>query len=353
MINHTTYVPVIKWKLGEYKALSELKDSTKDKIIPLIEIPRIGYDFENSSASKTIDEHLEKFIKRLKSKWPSRPCFIDTCHIHEEHMADGNSSTKYIFNNLKDFSGPFIPVVYISSNEDYIKDISITTHLIKKVCLRITPHDLDIDNLDNKIQTILDSLKCTQDDSFLVIDIKDNDLPIGIHSEILKRIPFANRWQMVVIIGGHYPKESIRAGTYDIPRKEWITYKKIYKVTSDEGVRIPSFGDYLVGTSDYPKEFDMRLIKPLAKVRYTHDDHWYVVVGKNVRLADGFRQYRNICNYIISKPFFDGKYFSKGDEYIETCAKGGSHGNLGTWVYVAMNRHMEKVVADIAKLAAT
>ncbi len=39
------YSPILKWKLGEYLALSRLNESVKNHIVPLIEIPKVGYDF--------------------------------------------------------------------------------------------------------------------------------------------------------------------------------------------------------------------------------------------------------------------------------------------------------------------
>ena len=47
MINHSTYIPILKWKQGEYQALSELTPEIKKNIVPLFEIPPIGFDFEN------------------------------------------------------------------------------------------------------------------------------------------------------------------------------------------------------------------------------------------------------------------------------------------------------------------
>lgn len=35
-ITHTDYVPILKWRQGEYQALWRLADATKDRTIPLI-----------------------------------------------------------------------------------------------------------------------------------------------------------------------------------------------------------------------------------------------------------------------------------------------------------------------------
>ncbi len=69
MFDDSHYVPILKWKRGEYQALLRLSEKAKDALTPLIEIPPVGWDFENSKLAKSIDEHLERFGQRLHQKW--------------------------------------------------------------------------------------------------------------------------------------------------------------------------------------------------------------------------------------------------------------------------------------------
>ena len=74
--NH--YVPCLRWKMGEYQAISRLKKEIKSKITPIIEIPEIGWDFEEKKEKKTIDEHLNDFVlKKIYRKWGPSLCFVD------------------------------------------------------------------------------------------------------------------------------------------------------------------------------------------------------------------------------------------------------------------------------------
>ena len=77
MFNHRHYVPVLKWKMGEYQALARLTDPAKDRLTPLLEIPPVGFDFETGRNKESADDHLGDFGKRLRSKWQSRRCFVD------------------------------------------------------------------------------------------------------------------------------------------------------------------------------------------------------------------------------------------------------------------------------------
>ncbi len=117
-------------------------------------------------------------------------------------------------------------------------------------------------------------------------------------------------------------------------------------------LRLPSFGDYAI---NHPKvlELDMRKVKPSATIRYTDENQWCIVKGKNVR-DYGFGQYRALSKKVLDSPYFCGKSFSWGDDYIQKCANGqGKTGNLMSWRRVGTNHHIEKVTRDIANFYAS
>ena len=59
--DHRHYIPCLRWKQGEYQAVSRLPDTTKRAFTPLIEVPELGWDFEKRKRKKTIDELLSDF----------------------------------------------------------------------------------------------------------------------------------------------------------------------------------------------------------------------------------------------------------------------------------------------------
>lgn len=65
----------------------------------------------------------------------------------------------------------------------------------------------------------------------------------------------------------------------------------------------------------------------------------------------GFAQYQDMCATLAARPYFSGARYSAGDAYIADCAAGRvTTGNLSTWVWVSTNRHLTKVVDDLARL---
>src|ERR1700761_9070713 len=72
------YIPVLKWRQGEYQALMRLDDAHRQRVVPLIEVTPPEWDFEEARDKKTIEQQLEPFARRLKAKWGSLPAFLDT-----------------------------------------------------------------------------------------------------------------------------------------------------------------------------------------------------------------------------------------------------------------------------------
>jgi len=91
MSSTARYMPILKWRQGEYQALLRLDDGVKDAILPLFVIPPVEYDFEDEKPKKTVQEHISPFALRYKTKWGKRLSLID---LHEslelELMDDGS-----------------------------------------------------------------------------------------------------------------------------------------------------------------------------------------------------------------------------------------------------------------------
>ena len=356
MFNHLHYVPILKWKLGEYQALSRLENTVKDRVTPLIEIPAVGYDFENSRTAKSLDDHLKDFGRRLKSKWPARLCFVDTKNIAaSERLADASHPLTRVLKLARAEGCMAIPVVSLSSDTDYRQAVATARLLDERgVALRIHLEDFDRPTLAADIDQCLQDVGAGFGSADLIVDLCDKHfLPVTAFVQTLltslQRLPSLNRWRSFTVAGSSYPKTLQDIGaTAMVPRREWALYRVLVRQIGGE-IRIPTFGDYAVAHPD-PVELDMRFIKPFAKLRYTTPESWYIVKGRAVRTS-GFEQYRDMCNSVAREAFFEGAGFSDGDRYISECAAGTeTTGNLTTWVWVSSNRHITRVVADIANL---
>lgn len=355
MFNHLHYVPILKWKMGEYQALARLSTSVKDRITPLLEIPPVGFDFETNRNKESIDDHLGDFGKRLKAKWQGRRCFVDLKHLPPStRCVGGRHYVEVIFDMARVEGCAAIPVVCFANDPAFLTAIAAVVQQDRRgVCLRLTLSDFDRPLLAADIDNLLRPLTDNPSDVDLVIDFgTPTYLPLAIHTitvtALMSRVPYLNRWRTLTIAGTSYPASvaNINPPYQLLPRLEWQAYRA-YTATLGREARIPTFGDYAVAPPDLV-ELDMRIIKPFAKLRYTITDNWHIARGTPVR-THGFGQYQQMCADLVRLPYFSGPTFSAADDYIAQCAAGTvPTGNLSTWVWVSTNRHLTKVVDDLA-----
>ncbi len=362
--DHTHYVPCLRWKLGEYQAVWRLPASTKEMFTPLIQIPEIGYDFKEKKLKKTIDEHLSDFVqKKIYKKWGESSCFVDLNLINpSERMASGIHPAKCVFDDLRRVGCSAVPVTGLDRDKAYQQKVESILNKDKNgVCLRVSIEHAARDSLRTKSSSLLSAFGVRTIDCDLILDLgAPNYRPLEGFSKVIQNIvsnlPNLNKWRTFTIIGASFPETmgGIQIGITNISRYEWQLYKILVNNFQKAGLRLPTFGDYAIS---HPKfsEYDMRLAKPSAKIRYTTNNNWYVVKGHNIRdkRFGKNRQYCNLSKRIIESRYYYGSEFSWGDEYIQKCANGGKLGSLTTWVTVDTNHHIEKVAQDIASFYAS
>lgn len=353
------YVPCLRWKQGEYQALFRLSSRAQESIVPIIEVSEIGYDFESGVPSRSIDDHLSKFAKRVKDKWGDRPCLVDM-HLIEssERMYDGQHPFTFIFNDLRMKGVLATPVVDLEQDYECQKAIkAIVTTDMRGVCIRISIEEAAKQNIAASLGVLIEQYHVSVDECDLILDIKaPNFEPIdrfeGLLETIIEKLPHINNWRSFALIGTSFPQSmsSLKLGVSIIPRNEWRLYTSLIGRLSILGTRIPTFGDYGINHPDILL-LDMRLVKPSATIRYTIDDGWLIMKGPNVR-DHGFSQYRGLCKEVLESGYYSGTRFSEGDKYIYGCAQGTERtGHLTTWRWVGTNHHLRKVVQDVSNLS--
>ncbi len=356
------YIPCLRWKLGEYQAVSKLTPSARNSIMPIIEIPEQGYDFEKKQNTKTLDEHLKLFTARVKTKWgTTSECFLDMHHIPQsESLADGRSPAEFVFYDLKATKVRFIPVTRL--HEFSLYETTLHNFVNKEkhgLCLRVSLDEFGEDDFEIMAEDFLNSFGLAFIDCDLILDLGAiNFDPILVFSSLLtdmmKSKPRLKQWINFGIIGTSFPQTlaGITQGLSSLPRKEWILYKSLLENLQKEGVRIPFFGDYTINHPEV-QSIDPRKIKPSANVRYTIDDKWLISRGQNVRDYK-FNQFTQLCQLIVNTKHYCGQQYSYGDDYIFRCAQGTAKtGNLSTWREVGTNHHIEMVVRDLSNFAAS
>ncbi|HUW19598.1 MAG TPA: beta family protein [Sedimentisphaerales bacterium] len=368
--NHTHYVPCLRWKQGEYQAVWRLRDTTKRMFTPLVEIPELGWDFEEEKEKKTIDQLLTDFaLKKIYKKWGSSPCFVDLNLIPPaKRMKNGVHPIRSIFNDLRWLGCQAIPVTGLLRDGEYQQEIKTVSDKDKSgVCLRITIEQAAKGLFKTGIDSLLATLTIQSTNCDLILDLgAPNFIPLEGFSKAIQTIvssfPYLDDWRTFTILGTSFPETMavVKKGGEILPRYEWKLYKRLVVDLKKAELRLPTFGDYAIS---HPKvlELDMRKANPSATIRYTIDDGWYIVKGEKVKkdkkyegekVEDkkyGFEQYRDLSKSVINSKYYFGPTFSWGDDYIQKCAnKESSTGKLMTWRQVGTNHHIVKVTQDIA-----
>ena len=358
--DHHHYVPCLRWKQGEYQAVSRLPVTMKGKFTPLIEVPEIGWDHERSRRAKTIDEHLAPFAKRVHKKWGTQACFVDLGILApDEYLETGVHPLCFVFDELRAMKCLAIPVIELGRTKTFQQEVRrVLDEDDSGVCLRLSIEQAAKRSVKVDVDRLLALLVVAPRNCDLILDLgAPNFVPLDGFCKavqaIMSRLPHLLEWRNFAIVGTSFPETmaSIRTGGEIVPRHEWRLYKLLVARLNEVSTRLPTFGDYAIA---HPKvlDLDMRLVKPSATIRYASEDSWYIAKGKNVRDYK-FAQYRELSRSVVDSRHYCGPAFSWGDDYILKCADGsGKTGNLSMWRQVGTNHHIAMVVRDIASFYA-
>lgn len=351
------YVPCLRWRLAERQALAALSDEAKDSIVPLITIPDLEYDFEDSEPKKDVGEHVGPFPKRYKEKWGTRKAWIDAdLKIQAETMPDGRPVFTYVFDEIRKFKADAIPIASLDCSAKVIGQIAAIVAIDKKgVCIRARIEHVMKAGFSTSLDALLKSLKAAPGETDLVIDLgTPNYEPYTAFAAALAgalaKIPSLGAYRNVILVGCAFPdslKEVATPGGF-IERHDWKFYIELL-AKLPKTVRPPMFGDYATVHPGFVAAMDMRKIKPAGKLVYATDGQWLVRKGGAFR--DNPKQMHGHCDHVVKSGHFKGAAFSFGDDYIEKCAKktvGPS--NQTRWKCVGINHHIMHVLEEIANL---
>lgn len=355
----TVYVPILKWKQGEYSALKELYPADKERLKPLIEIVPIPTPLDDDAVPVELDAHIAKFPKQVESSWgTAQQLWVDTALLQEPAvMADGSHVLDWVFGQLRALGVQAIPVVNPESTAEAMLGAK-TAHEIdgRGVCVRIDEAAGD----DPELQTILDGmlaqLNLTPPDVDLVIDIgcvgaSEVDRAAIAARHILQRLPHLAHWRTLVLASSGFPENMAgqSVGISSIQRGDWLTWQRVKSDAVGGRVeRLPIFGDYAIAHPELA-DIDPRTMQMSANIRYTSTDTWIIFKGRGVRRF-GFEQIYDLCDQLIANPCYRGKGFSFGDSvYYERATKRDTYGkgNASHWRRDATNHHLTFVVRQI------
>ena len=352
------YVPILKWKLGEYMALGELNPDCRDKLTPLIEIPPIPYDFIIEEPARELDQHLEKVTKQIDKSWgKKRAFFLDLPNIApEDRMKNNIHPINFLANEAREKKLKMIPVIDMDKDQNYQTQVkTINQQDQNGICLRIKRDDFGDANLKDNLKKFIEFMEINQEKVDLILDLEYvapqyekmvmDFLPTTINS-----IHNLNNWRTFTFAATSFPEyltDIPKHSVNTIRRSEWHIWN--YLLKSKIG-RKPSFGDYAIAHPEIT-EIDPRVIKMSANIRYATDTEWLIFKGGNLR-REGYEQFHELCNIIVNHGNYCGEEYSAGDLHIKKCAnRDTTPGSPTTWRKVGTNHHLTFIANQIFNLA--
>ncbi len=356
-VSSGTYMPVLKWRMGEYMSLSRLSNKRKKFILPIFVIPPIEYDFENEKDSKTIDEHLDGFGKKLKEKWGDQQAMIELYEtISNQKMANGDLSEVSVYKDLVKNQCSFSPVIRIGVSKQQLRSVVGTLPDATSIALRLSLPDLvDIEFAD-KLSKLLEELGVSRKEVDLIVDLgrPDTFSPYEQLSRLLAHyfdeIESLEDFRSFSLISTSLDLRVVKKPGGVFIRNEWLFYSELVDNLRSSKIRIPCFGDYSIEPPEF-QSLDFRLMQPGAKVVYTTEECWFVVKGGGFRKNP--HQMQDLCKEVVGSAHYLGPGYSIWDKRINDTAIGTEGcGNLTTWKQVGVGHHLTLVTDQVSSFHA-
>ena len=187
-LSEVTYVPVLSWRQGEYQALFRLNSSVKDRIVPLVRIPDVEFDFAKWQDKKTVNDHVLPFVGRYTKKWHKRLARIA---LHERiavgRMNGGIHVFDHIFEGLREFESQAAPAVSLASDSDTVAAAARANTIDGHgVGILVRLENLMTAGLLTKVDRLAAALKASIEEADLIIDLRvPNFLPYDVFATAL------------------------------------------------------------------------------------------------------------------------------------------------------------------------
>lgn len=350
-----TYVPSLRWRMGEYQALYRLSDDAKERIVPFIVVPEIEFDFEEWAPKKTLQGHVASFPKRFKDKWGMRPAWIDVhSKIQSQIMDDGKLPIAYVFDELRKVGNNAVPITSLDSTQAINSAVATMAKSDERgIGIRVRIEHIMKPGCKAAIDVLMTKIGVDPGQTDLVVDLgAPNYEPYADFADgliaAMSTFGDLSMFRSYIVMGSAFPQTiALDKPGGDLPRHDWLFYRTLIGKLN-KNARVPNYGDYTIVNPEFTPR-DMRRIKSGGRVVYTESNTWCVRKGGAFR--DNPAQMHDHCKYILTSGKFRGENFSEGDDFIAKCAnKVVKPSNQPRWKQVAISHHIMQVLEDISKL---
>jgi hypothetical protein len=350
------YTPFLKLKVNEIGALKALSADIKDKLLPFFDLVR-----KNDMTAKSFQEMVNKAVTSVTNNLAEfSTFFLDNFDIEDKIIINKENNYGYVIKAFSQFN--FIPVVGLdraAGRNQLVFDYK-SKGVIKSdtLAIRLVADDFkSFELVEAEIENLFQQGKSLFNEWILILD---NRVCLNVDTvarskeivQFLKKSAGIFDFDSTIITGSSIPS-SIRdilatQSEASHVRKELIIYHAVAKELDGSNLFL---GDYtiispLYSDLDLPPEMLQNVLVP--KIVYTHHKVHYVERGGALKThARGSLQYNDIAKNVISKPFYRGKPYSFGDEFLHEKAHFfGKSVTPSSILKPTINTHLTYMVRD-------
>ena len=346
MFGPSDYVPVLKLKRAEKKALTRVAPRLRQHVVPLLEI------VERTSAP-SIDRHLSTSFRDLASSLTGYPrCLLDAREIE----SDGTSAAHDAFNRALTSGISFTPVTGISRTVDLSPAIAFGS--INGIGLRLTRPEFENGNLAVRVNRFMSVNGLTPDLVDLIVDLGPvDDLIIAgivaLTRAFLGAIPDKRQWRTLTVSASAFPLSMgvvNRHSSARIERSEWLAWRNGLFAQRATLERLPTFSDCAIQHPVGVENFDFRTMQVSATIRYTSDDDWLLIKGESTRVSRPSIQFPILATKLVYgqlQSAFEETHHCYACQMVKDSADGSSGlGSAEVWRQIGTIHHITTVVQD-------
>ncbi|MEV0569016.1 beta family protein [Dactylosporangium sp. NPDC050588] len=316
----TMYVPILKARKGEFRAIAELAAPLAPLVMPV---------FEVVPTANGPGKDLWSFSLKVADSVPEGLLIAVDTHRLAVPLSGIHSPLDYVAHDLAAFGVPMLPVVHLT---DPPAQLAVAAHAARlhlgRALVRLTG-----DPPEGPI--LAPGLPPEQCDLLLDMAsvLSDRDLT-RTEPLVRKYLAWAHRrpWRSITVAAGAMPAILPRHTPTEIPRWDLALWHRI----EDPDVQ---YGDYGIA---HPQTTNPRW-RPSPNLRYTGDTTWQIYRSPDLDMY-------HLCRAVISSDTWPGTGFSWGDAEIAARAAGRpGPGNATNWRAWGTSHHLAHVVHQLTR----
>lgn len=343
------YVPVLKVKRGEKKALTEISPNSRRHVTPLLEIVE-------RREEKSVEEHLDTtFAKLAESVAPYMRCFLDAREIEP----DGEPAAAAVFERASTEGITFTPVTGISRSSDVVPALD---YRAEGLALRLTREEFEAGHLPQELRTFTEGHGLNPEETDLIVDLGavDDLVTPGIRAlaqGFLSAVPDHSAWRTFTVSACAFPLSmgGVDRHSHDfVERADWLAWRNGLHTRRNDLPRLPTFSDCAIQHPTGVEGFDPRYMAVSASIRYTLEEAWLLVKGESSRRTPTTVQFPELATQLVYghlREHFAGADHCAGCASMKAAADGTPGlGSAEVWRRLGTIHHITRVVQDLSAL---